>query len=428
MKLLSQYNKIYIPAIVAILLVGSLGYYFILRYTLVHQLDKDLRVEQQEILEHVKQTGQLPAPTNFKGQIVEFVLTDRRVFNDNLYTEKGFEKPDGEVISLRRLDFLVMQNGSNFIASVKKSEQETEDIIQLILLITISLIVVLFIVLFLINRFLLSSLWRPFYHSLKQLKEFDVIAGNLLKPQQTKITEFEELQESISSMEKKVIGDYRALKTFTENASHEIQTPLAIIKNKIELLLQVENLNEAQVKAVESLNEAVSRISKLNSSLLLLTKVENNGFQNLKEINFSQMLSRRIDDLEELAAVKRIEIEKRIARNIFLEINESLSEILISNLLVNAIKHNVENGKIFIDLNLISFTIANTGRQPEFPTTELFERFKKGSSSSDSIGLGLSLVKSICVANELSVAYNFKDGFHIVTVYFIKFKPEFENV
>ena len=416
MKLLAKYNRVNIPITIATLLLTSIGFYFIIHYVLIHQIDKDLRIEQQEIIHYIKEKGALPEASNYKDQRVEFQATKDDFFKPGFSTEDEYNKKEDETESYRKLEFLITANGNNYIARVKKSQQETEDIIQLILIIILSVIIFLLLVLFIVNRFLLTKLWKPFNHTLEQLKQFNLSSKNKMILQQTDINEFEELNKTALSMTEKVSKDYESLKDFTENASHEIQTPLAIIKNKIELLSQSENLDESQINAIQSLNDAASRLSKLNQSLLLLAKIENRQFENTEKINLSFVLNQSVENFEELAMIKNISIEKNAGRNIFIEINDSLAEILISNIILNAIKHNYQNGNIKIDLTGNTLTVSNTGPKPQENTSVLFERFKKGSSSGDSIGLGLAIVKTICDTYGFYVSYNYEEGMHEVKI------------
>ncbi|MGN6605237.1 MAG: sensor histidine kinase, partial [Ginsengibacter sp.] len=399
-------------------LITGICFYFIIHYVLVYQLDKDLYIEQQEIIHYIKEKGTLPETSNYKDQQIEFHSTKNGDFKSKFSTTEVYDKKENESDIFRKLDFFVTINGNNYIAEVKKSQEETEDIIQMILVITFSVIIFLLLVLFIANRFLLAKIWKPFNHTLAQLKQFNLSSKNKIVLQQTDINEFDELNETVLFMTEKVSRDYESLKNFTENASHEIQTPLSIIKNKIELLLQSENLDKTQVNAIQSLNDAASRLSKLNQSLLLLAKIENHQFENGEKINFSFLLNSCIENYEELATIKNISIEKNIAENIFIEINDSLAEILISNIILNAIKHNYQNGNIKIQLASNSIIVSNTGDAPHENTARLFERFKKDSSSSDSIGLGLAIVKTICDTYGFIISYYYKEDMHIVKIIF----------
>lgn len=340
MKLIAKYNRVNIPITIAVLLISSIAYYFILHYVLLRQVDKDLRIEQQEVIHHIKTDGTLPETSHFKDQQIEFEKTNFTHFKERFSTESVFNNKEDEEEPFRRIDFLVTQNGQNYIATVKKSEQETEDIVRLILIITFAVIAILLLILFVSNRFLLSKLWRPFNHTLEQLKQFNLSSKSQINLEPTNVDEFIELNKTATSLTQKVKKDYESLKSFTGNASHEIQTPLAIIKNKIELLAQWEHLEESQISLIQSLNAAASRLSRLNQSLLLLTKIENRQFEQTQRIDLSSVLKKCIENFQEAAELKNISIEKNIKENISVEMNDSLADIIISNIILNAIKHN----------------------------------------------------------------------------------------
>jgi signal transduction histidine kinase len=418
MKLIAKYNRVNIPITIGVLLISSVAYYFILHFVLLRQVDKDLRIEQQEIIHYIKTNGSLPETSNYKDQQIEFQPTNLTDFKKKFSTQSVYNKKEDEEEPYRRIDFLVTQNGINYIATVKKSEQETEDIVQLILIITFLVIAILLLVLFITNRFLLGKLWKPFHDTLNQLKQFNLSSKNGITLESTNIDEFIELNNTAISLTRKVKNDYDSLKSFTENASHEIQTPLAIIKNKIELLSQSEHLEESQVKIMQSLNEAASRVSRLNQSLLLLAKIENRQFEDKEKINLSAVLEKCIENFQEPAELKNIMIEKNIVKNISVRMNDSLADILLSNIILNAIKHNFPGGKIRIDLNESALVVSNSGDEPKLKPTELFERFKKESTSPESLGLGLSIVKTICDTYGFEVSYNFTDGIHVVKITF----------
>ncbi len=422
MKLLAKYNRVNIPITIGTLLISSVAYYFILHLVLIHQLDKDLLIEKQEILNHVKEKGALPEASNYKDQQIKFTAIPYGNSKEKFLTDIVHEKNDDEQETFRRLDFPITVNDIQYTATVTKSQEETEDIVRLILWITFAVIAFLLSVLFVANRFLLGKLWQPFYNTLEQLKDFNLSSKNGIHLQKTDIEEFRQLNKTAIMMTEKVSNDYEALKNFTENASHEIQTPLAIIKTKLELLSQSETSGEKQIHIIESLNEAASRLSKLNQSLLLLTKIENRQFE-MSNIDLSSILSRYLENFEELAEAKHIIVIKNIRENESVEMNESLGGILISNLMSNAIRHNHINGKIEIKLYDGVLKISNTGTAPVNDTSVFFERFRKASSSNDSLGLGLSIVKKICELYDFQIKYAYHE-LHEVTIQFKEDKKE----
>jgi hypothetical protein len=132
MKLIAKYNRLTIPVIIGVFLVSSLAYYFIIHFVLIKQLDQDLEVEKTEIIRYVAKTGLLPETSNYKDQVIQFHPTDLTRFKKEYSTRQIFNPKENEQETYRKIDFLIRVKGRNYIASVLKSQQETEDIIQLI--------------------------------------------------------------------------------------------------------------------------------------------------------------------------------------------------------------------------------------------------------------------------------------------------------
>ncbi len=419
MKLISKYNRFTLPVIIFILIISGLLFYYILHYILLRQVDKDLRIEQSEIVYFVKEKKSLPESADYKDQQIDFIPSALDHYGENFVTIHQKDKKDNsetEDESFRRLQFLIKIDGKNYIAQVTKSQQETEDIVTIISLLTLSIIAVLLIVLSITNRFILANIWRPFYDSLKIIRHYKISGEKKINFSLTDIDEFAQMQSDFSLMAEKATSDYRSLKTFTENASHEMQTPLAIIRNKLEIFSQNIDLSKEESKLLYTVHEAATRLSRLNDSLLLLTKIENNYFRNSESVNFSQLLVDYLETIEEPALIQNIIIITSIEQPVVLHMSEPLAEILISNLVSNAFKHNYKNGEINIKLTQTEFQISNTGKAPTFNTEMLFERFQKDSANADSIGLGLSIVKKIAESNEFTLSYEYKNNRHIITL------------
>jgi signal transduction histidine kinase len=417
MRLLAKYNRVNIAATSIVFVVGGLCYYFILQFVLLGQLDDDLKIEEQEIVTYVHVNNKLPDAANYPDQKTVFEQTalpvERKIQSKNIRDEE-----EGEYISTRRLVFPIAVSGKYYKVSVYKSQQETEDLIQLIVIITLSLVILLLLILFVINRFVLNKLWLPFNNTLEKLKEFNVNDKSVIAFDKNNINEFNELNDAVSTMSKRVLQDYEALKNFTENASHEIQTPLAVANSKLELLMQSENFTEGQMKDIETIQGEISRLSKLNQSLLLLTKIDNHQFQETGKVEIAQIILKQLDNYEELIAAKQIMLTKNIDTNTSVQMNETMSGVLISNLITNAIKHNIEHGTIDISLQDKLLTVQNTGAPLQSDPETLFERFKKDGTQSESLGLGLSIVKKICEQYNFKVLYACTNQLHTVSIHF----------
>ncbi len=415
MKLLNKYNRISIIATIVVLMIGAVIYYFFISAVLIRQLDKSLVGEEKEINEYIADNHQLPEPEFTKDEQEQyFAITDTIKRN---FTSVYVGHKRNRHAYFRQLEFPVVAGGKLYKAVVRKSQEKTEDIVELTLIITFAIAGLLLAFLFIINRLVLNRLWQPFYDTLGKLKEFNISAKSPIRPAQTNITEFNQLNGAVSAMTQKAMNDYNEIKSFTENASHEIQTPLAIIASKLELLNQT-NLDENQADYLTAIADTTNRLSKLNQSLILLTKIDNRQFTESKDINLTQVIELHLNNFEELLHAKNISLSKNLAPNVIIKMNETLADVLVLNLVTNAIKHNIENGVIDIELNHTSLKISNTGNVPENDTQSYFERFKKGSSRPDSLGLGLSIVKKICDAYHFRIQYEFFGERHTINLKF----------
>lgn len=280
---------------------------------------------------------------------------------------------------------------------------------------------ILFLLTALSARFVSRIILAPFNRTLKKIQRFNVKQKQPLSLPVPNAKELKALNNFLNNMTDKALDDYRALKEFTENASHELQTPLAILRSKLELLTE-SYLHGKDVDTVMSLisdmQNAIEKLSRINSSLTLLAKLENNEYDDKRTISFSGLVSETINSFSELLDMKSISLSTNIYKGIALQLHPALADILLGNMMSNAIRHNVTNGKIAVHLTREKFMISNTGLPPEVPTSELFRRFKKGNRRSDSIGIGLAIVKQICDLNHFTIQYDYAEGWHTIQIIF----------
>jgi signal transduction histidine kinase len=267
-----------------------------------------------------------------------------------------------------------------------------------------------------VNRFLLRKLWQPFYETLLSIKQFNLSNKRSLPNHNSNIDEFKELDTAMKEMAGKVLNDYDTLKNFADNASHEMQTPLAIINSKLDILIQDQNLDEKQMKQLQGIYDATGRLSKLNQSLLLLTKIENNQFSVTTAVQLDDLVKEKLFQLEDLVKAKQIDVRIN-ARPTSIQMNDFLADILVNNLLSNAIRHNVQKGTIEITLGPGELTISNSNPPLGFNASDIFDRFQKGNLSSGS-GLGLAIVRQICDNYNFIIDYGYKDNMHSFTLRF----------
>lgn len=418
MKLISKYNRTNLLATIVVLLVSGVCYYFMIRYVLIHQLDKDLKVEEQEVSDFIKNNDKLPNATRTKDQWIEFGPTEENGTQRKFSSYTVFDQYENEDDSRRRLIFPINVTGKWYKATVSKSQIETEYLLKLIFLITLGLLMLLLLTLFLVNRFLLSKLWNPFNTTLLALKQFNFANNHTLGLGTTDIDEFKELNRSVTTMTERIQKDYMALKRFTENASHEMQTPLAIIYSKLDLLIQDEGFNPQQTKHLQYIYNAVTKLTRLNKSLLLLTKIENNQFKEKETVYLDVLIKEKLLQFEELTAQKQLGVDARLNPET-IECSKEMLDILIGNLLNNAIRYNKPQGSITITVAQNLLEISNTSFIPALDRTMLFQRFyRHNETKQDGNGLGLSIVKQICDVEGFTLDYRFKNEKHAFAIHF----------
>jgi len=266
-----------------------------------------------------------------------------------------------------------------------------------------------------INNFVLKKTWHPFYQILEFLKEFRLEKGAVNKPAKTKIAEFTILNETLQKLLQENVDVYSSQKQFIENASHELQTPLAISINKLELLANEKGLSEESIGKIGNVIETLQHLSELNKSLLLISKIENKQFISEELVSFDEIFERVLDDFSDYYQYREIKVNYSKEAACMYKMNKDLAEILVLNLVKNAIVHNRQGGKLNIHLSSSSFSIENTSKELELPVDKIFKRFTKNSEKKGSTGLGLAIAKTIAEVSGLSLSYKFNKN-HVFLV------------
>lgn len=270
----------------------------------------------------------------------------------------------------------------------------------------------------LVNNKVSKRMWRPFYYTLDKINNYKVDLAQSMALPQSSIKEFNELSAAIEKMSIKINNEFNVQKEFTENASHEIQTPLAIIKNKLEILLQAKGISKDQMDLIISASVAANRLSKLNEALIILSKIENRQFHEVLDISVNDIINGILSSFEELIKIKSISIERDYHQLLQIKMHPYLAEMLFENLIVNSIKHNTSPGTISISTYNDRIEITNTGQSSGENASRFFQRFIKSNPKSQSLGLGLSIVKAICDTYSFAIKYEMTGGLHKVTVKF----------
>lgn len=412
MKLQTKINIRFLSVTFLVFSVAGVLFYFSLDHVLDHNILEMLESRKAYIILNLKQNP--PTADSIKSADNSIFIRhinssgEYKRFSDTI----ALDQEEKELVPFRKMTFSVHSGNQHYQVVLLQSLLESEDLQMVIFSFMVALFGVLLLALFFLNRWLSNKAWNPFFKSLSVLSHWKIGENKAFGFERTGIAEFDQLNSTLENMMQKIQADFVNLKEFTENASHEIQTPLAIIKSKLEMVLQDKMLNDQQHKRIRAAFESTIRLSKLNDALLLLSKIENRQFVETAEIDICALVQSRLEYLEELFALKQIELTVHLEKHVIFNMNPLLADVLINNLLSNALRHNKEKGKIIVSAENQEITISNTSEQTKMDCSRLFRRFSKQATTSESNGLGLAIAFEICKANQLELTYQYLGEMH----------------
>lgn len=417
MKLLTRTNLNFLSISLFIFLVGLIVFYFLLRKQVDANINAELAKKESNIRSELNMAhGMEKAPQSPADKIVIVPApADEtvRAFTDTIL----FDERAKYYVPHRQLEFTTEINGQKFLVKIYKSLAETDSLIVRILLLLTIVVVMLIVALLVLNLHTSQKAWHSFYDTLEKVSHYDLNSQQEFSLQSSDIKEFNDLNGVLKAMTDRIKNDYYNLKEYTENASHEIQTPLAVITSKLEVLLQSDKLPENELKTITDALEASSKLSRLNKTLLLLAKIENRQFPETKEVDLKELIQHHLENFEELIETKQIQV--KLPESSFpVKMNPFLADIMIANLIKNGLRHNVKGGKLEFDINEERLIVSNSGEKIQGDEEQLFNRFYKASSSDKSTGLGLAIVQKICEVSGFQVQYAYNDNLHQFSIFF----------
>ncbi|MCK9423195.1 MAG: HAMP domain-containing histidine kinase [Bacteroidales bacterium] len=420
MKLLTKTSRYYLILSGIVFIISGLIFYHLLQRVFYTQLDRTLKDEKLLIEETINYSDSVPDFRTIFGHLIEVtILYQPNRKAEFIHDTIMYNGEQGKFLSYRHL---FAENTSirnkGYTINIYKPLHETETLVAGIVIVIALVFISLLILLVILNYIISRRVWIPFHRILYNLGSYDINQEKPLKLVKTDIYEFGLLNQAMEKMSNKIRQDFINLKEFNENAAHELQTPLAVIKSKLDLLIQHENLNEDQLQLISSVYDATTRMSKLNQGLLLISKIENEQFTTKEEINLSQVIDKTLEHFEEMIDHLHIEVIKNYQESVIIRINRILAEIMITNLVSNAIKHNHQSGSMNIVLTSARLIISNSGQPLGVDPDDLFERFRKSGTSGDSVGLGLSIVRKIAQLYHMQINYQYADGIHSLLLSF----------
>ncbi len=414
MRLITKTTLLYL--LITALVIASSG---LVLYTITNNFIEK-RIRDYFLRKEERLTGYLSDPNvnlnginSYKSQRVE-LLSNLKIPVKKNYDRDTilFNEMEGERQPFRARTLDKVVNGKMYRISMYMALKESQLLLGGIITSLFYVFLVLMALMLLLNYLSSRYLWQPFNHTLEQIKHYSLNRGTALAEVPTTTKEFKELNSLFAQMTSRIEQDFRNMKEFTENISHEIQTPLSIIKAKIEMLQKSEKLTSEQAKTAGAIYRATSHLSKLSRTLGLISKIENQEFTNRERLDLRAFLEPLLFNFKELAELKQVKIDFSAPEEAYITIDPYLLEVLLSNLVKNALSHNHEKGEISVCLQQQQLTICNTGPTLDFPESEIFDRFRRTGQNSSSLGLGLAIVKKICYLNNLDIVYQYKEPLH----------------
>jgi two-component system OmpR family sensor kinase len=440
MKLTTKFTFWYFGIMLVVLLIGGAIVYYEIQWK-VSRVEVVRHERLNDIIaEQIRRGGDYTGHPTRKRATVARIPADSVPKGVSTYYTRGLEwNPEFQTTEYRLLvTSLYVINGEHyrvttysFIPSFYQLLPGVVDSFKWILLLLLVLVIVSA---GLISKYILA----PFKRTMRVIQSFDLKQKEPIRLPVTRTSEFRELNQFLKKMTEKGQEDYQSLKEFTENASHELQTPTAIIRGKLDLLME-SDIRDEQAILIAEMQNALERLSRIHSSLTLLTKLENQEYEANVSVCISLLARATLGSFGELIEMKSLRLEARIAEKVYVALNPALADLLLTNLVSNAIRHNMApeggdgegpdggeglgQGWIMVHLTKEGLVISNSGREPQVPVGELFERFKKGNPGGDSIGIGLAIVRQICDLSHFTVEYQYGEGVHSIAISWVARTP-----
>ncbi len=411
MKLLTKTSLNFISASVLFFLVGSVGMYFAIRVLMAEDLQNRLFQQEHDVILAAEQNSIQDLATDLL--LVEPARQElNHSFSDTVLITHG------KYVLYKQLTFSFLQQGQYYKVSILQSQSATDLLIMKIAIMNIGFVMLLFLILFFVNRQSIKSALRVFYSTINKLEHFEVSNVSSITLDTAEVDEVKRLNAVFEQMSEQIRKDFQTQKEYTENVSHELQTPLAIISSKVDELMQADNLNQSQMEQLALLLETTNRLSKINQVLIFLTKIDNRFYDQDATFCLNDLIKERTAVFQEAIDEKQIDLKLELSDISHLYMDPALAESMLDNLLKNAIIHNEQQGDLHIQLADNTLRITNSGQPLTFDSADVFKRFVRSKENKASLGIGLSVVKRICDLYGFDITYQFQEN-HIFVIKFI---------
>ncbi|MBK9760488.1 MAG: HAMP domain-containing histidine kinase [Flavobacteriales bacterium] len=413
MKLLQRTSRYQFVLAIPLVIVGTAIGYGLVNMVVTSQVDEQMEHQTSRVVQQLR-AGERTFNTSAPDELIAVVPGSNGplVVKDTTL----IDVEENEVVPWRIMrSAVVLPDGTAYVITLGRSLVETEDLVLGIALSMTLLLALVALGNLLLNRWLSRKLWQPFHNTLDELQGFDADGPRIPRLPDTDVDEFTTLNRALKAMMTKLRADFTAQKRFTEQAAHELQTPLAVMQGKLDQLIQSPNMGEAEAGIIDGMFQARERMGRTVANMLLLARIGNQQFPP-EHVDWLAIFNDQHHSLEDLIAQRGIRYSIRQDQPCGLRLHPLLAEVLVANLLRNAVQHNIPAGTATVVIGADGFMITNTGPGLSVAPAALFERFAKGDPASPSTGLGLSMVKEIADQNGLQLAYGYAAGIHTLVV------------
>lgn len=398
------------------MIAGGMFLYFAIRKDIYREIDTSLMFEKGIIQDQLLYSDTIPYFSASPGhqisvRYIDSPALETEVIKDTVIHDAG----SGTDLSYRYIYYTgnTLKN-RGYEIKILQDLSEKLNLLEAISLYTFFLFISLLFISLLLNYLISRELWSPFYKTVEEADSYDILSDRPLNLPQTDILEFRQLNNVIQRMAQKMRSDYLNLKEFNENVAHEIKTPLAVIRSKTELLMQNKKIGKESLGLIKSINESTNKLFKLNHGLLLISQIQNQYFYDIKSLSLRDIVSKCLENYKEIMQLKKISVEMEASSPAIVNMNEVLAEVLISNLVSNAVRYNIDKGFIKGVIDEKYLIISNSGLPLNIDPELLFQRFSTGNSNPHSVGLGLSIVRKITDNYKMQIRYTCSDSIHEV--------------
>lgn len=414
MRLLTRTTLYFLVALLPLLIVAAWFMYSRFSNELNQRVDMELKLEENQWINYLHSQVAVGASFILRTRdILIYPVSEEADEDPQFETVYAYDRSSNKNIPFRQLTHVVDIYNQPYLISLRRSQEQRTVLVTNVTRIVMIVFVLVFIATVSVNWLINQTVWKPFRRSLQKIRYAELQKMEAIHFENTSIDEFNELNTSLNTMVRKIHSDYVSMKEFTENAAHEMQTPLAVVQSKMELLLQGENLKEEQVENIVQAIDSLSRLSRLNQSLLLLAKIENNQYETTDKVELHAVVKKYRKLFNELISDRNIDFIITSVSEWSLQLHPNLADSLVSNLIGNAVKYNYDGGRVEVWVSDGKMIISNTSELPEINQDQLFRRFHNYQKPDrQSTGLGLAIVKKICDQNGITIQYTYKDGMH----------------